>query len=357
MESTSDRLGILRTALSLVALVSLATGVVMVVRPFIEPLLWAGIIALASWPLFRRVKRILPRHPNVSALMMTSLVAILLVGIITPGVAALVAELRSSVSSVQRVLSEGNGWEGIELQSLPVIGPYLPDLSESMGDLKSEALAYVRDHQQEIVGLVGTVARGTITFLITLLVTLFSLFFIYRWGDTLAQQTRQALAIIGSARSDHLLDAVRDTVKGTVYGVGLTAVAQGILAGIGFMVAGAPFPVLLGFITVIISFVPFGPPLIYLPVAGVLLVQGAPWFVAIGLAAYGVLIVSTADNILRPLFISQATNLSVLLVLIGVVGGILAFGLVGLFIGPLLIAVAVTLWREWLEAHRERVPL
>jgi predicted PurR-regulated permease PerM len=129
----------------------------------------------------------------------------------------------------------------------------------------------------------------------------------------------------------------------------LTALAQGALAGIGFFVAGTPVPLLLAFCTVVASLIPFAPPIIYLGAAGALLAQGAPWWHAALLAAWGVGVVSSADNVIRPLFISQATQTPLLLVFFGVIGGLVAFGLIGVVIGPVILTIAMVLWKEWAQ--------
>jgi predicted PurR-regulated permease PerM len=136
-------------------------------------------------------------------------------------------------------------------------------------------------------------------------------------------------------------------VRGAAYSVLATAIAQGVLAGVGYYVTGAPTPLLLGVLTLFISFVPFGPPFVYIPVTAYLLFgTDLPWYHGVGLAVWGTVVVSTVDNILRPLFISHTTKLSTILVFIGVLGGVASFGLLGVFIGPALIAIAQLFWLE-----------
>jgi predicted PurR-regulated permease PerM len=114
-------------------------------------------------------------------------------------------------------------------------------------------------------------------------------------------------------------------------------------------------PVLLGALTVLIALIPFGAPLVWGSLAIWMLVTGNLWS-GVGLLLWGALAVSWVDNIVRPLVISNATQMPFLLVVFGVLGGVLAFGLVGLFIGPVLLAVSLAIWREWLEEHQDEVP-
>ena len=125
----------------------------------------------------------------------------------------------------------------------------------------------------------------------------------------------------------------------------------------GYYFSGAPIPLLLGAVTMITALAPWGAPLVYLPVATYLLVfTSLPWYYGIGLAIWGVSVVSTIDNLLRPLFISQTTSLSPILVFIGVIGGILSFGLLGIFVGPALIAIAQLLWLDLAKPVEQKAP-
>jgi predicted PurR-regulated permease PerM len=131
-----------------------------------------------------------------------------------------------------------------------------------------------------------------------------------------------------------------------VYGILGTALAQGILAGIGFMIAGVPGALLLGLLTFFLSIVPMGPPLLWIPAAGWLYYQGDTGM-AIFLVLWGALVVSSVDNFLKPYLISQGAAMPFILVLFGVLGGLAAFGFLGVFLGPTLLAVGFSLLRDW----------
>jgi predicted PurR-regulated permease PerM len=134
-----------------------------------------------------------------------------------------------------------------------------------------------------------------------------------------------------------------------VYGILLTALVQGTLAGLGYWVAGMASPVTLGVLTALFALIPFGTPLVWGGAGAWLLFQGETG-AAIGVWIWGAAVVSQIDNVLRPIFISSVGAIPFLLVLFGVLGGLLAFGLVGLFVGPIVLAVAWAVWREW-AAH------
>lgn len=198
-----------------------------------------------------------------------------------------------------------------------------------------------------MITFAGSAARGMLITVAHLIATLVGCFIFYRYGDDLICQLYSAFRRIAGDRIAHVLDAIAPTVRGAAYSVIATAAAQGTLAGVGYYVAGAPMPLLLGALTGVVALIPFGPPFIYLPVAGYIsLFTPLPWYHAVGIILWGVLVVSSVDNVLRPLFLSQATRSSPILVFIGVLGGALAFGIVGVFLGPAIIAIAQLLWRD-----------
>ena len=139
---------------------------------------------------------------------------------------------------------------------------------------------------------------------------------------------------------------VGGTIQGVVYGLVGTAIAQGLLALIGFLIAGIPGAMLLGFLTFVLSIVPIGPPLLWGGATAWLIYQDQMGW-AIFMAAWGFFLISGIDNVIKPLLISRGSNLPFVLVLIGVFGGVVAFGFVGIFIGPTLMAIGYTLAQRW----------
>jgi predicted PurR-regulated permease PerM len=198
--------------------------------------------------------------------------------------------------------------------------------------------------------MVGGVGRN----LVKLVIAMLSLFFMYRDGEHVAAQVEKMLErIFGEMRVRHYIDAIGSTVKAVVYGLLLAALAQGTLAGIGYWAAGVPAPVLLGALTFLVGLVPFVVPFIWIGASLYLYLTGEP-LAAAGLFVWGLTAVSWIDNVVRPLVISGATRIPFLLVLFGVLGGLVAFGLVGLFIGPVILAVLMAVWREWLAEQRSQ---
>jgi len=181
-----------------------------------------------------------------------------------------------------------------------------------------------------------------------------TLFFFYRDGNSLMHQIRQALRNIIGNRIDGYIDSVGTTTQAVVYGIGLTALAQALLAGIGYYFSNSPSPILLTIITFIVALIPFGTPFAWGAVSIWLLSQGHTTE-GIGLALWGILVISWVDNLIRPIVISGATKIPFIIIFIGVLGGLTAFGFVGLFIGPVVLAIGLAVWREWISNHKNEI--
>jgi predicted PurR-regulated permease PerM len=259
--------------------------------------------------------------------------------------AAEVAELRTHLSTLDVAMLQDS------LAAIPFIGPILVNMADRAIREPIDMNSLLSEHQREFLSFATAAARGVITTIVVTIATLIGCYFLFRHGETLLNQFRRILERIGGESIPKLLDTVNVTVRGAAYSVLATAVAQGILAGIGYLAADAPVPLLLAMVTMIFSLIPFGTPFVYLPVSAYLLFfSGLPWYHGVGLGVWGALVVSSVDNLLRPLFISQSTKISPILLFIGVLGGIAAFGFIGVFIGPALMAVAHWLWLDFSSA-------
>ena len=321
-----------------------------VLQPFIVPLVWAGILAYVTWPAYQRLLTLLRGRRTVASFLMTIL---LTAAVIVPTVwlvAVLRVELIRAYQEVVVLLASGPKLpEG--LLRLPWIGEWLREISERMADdpraLGAELRELVDRSFGEIARIVGGVGRNVMKLLIAVL----SLFFMYRDGQAFAGQVARALEQVLGARVHHYLEAIGQTVKAVVYGLVLAAVAQGTLAGVGYWIVGLEAPVFLGAVTTLCALIPFVVPFVWGGI-GVWLLATGHTGAGIGLLLWGSTVVSWVDNIVRPFVISSATRIPFLLVMFGVLGGLGAFGLVGLFVGPVILAVLLAVWREWLAETR-----
>lgn len=321
-----------------------------VLRLFLVPVAWAIILAYVTWPLHRQLCAWLGARTGISAILMTLFLA-LVFGLPLLGVVVMLRdEVPVTHQALVVLLAQGADALPPEVARLPWIGPEIERLlelsAEDPATLRAQVLQWIKPWTDESLRVLGDIGFTAFKFGFALLTA----FFVYRDGESLLNQARRLFAGLLGPRAGHYLRAVGDTTRAVLYGLVLTALLQGALAGAGYWVAGVQAPVLLGVVTAIFALVPFGTPLVWGVVSAWLLLSGQTWEGA-GLAAWGALVVSQIDNLFRPLVISSATRIPYLLVLFGVLGGIAAFGLLGLFLGPIVIAVLLAVWREWVHEH------
>jgi predicted PurR-regulated permease PerM len=176
-------------------------------------------------------------------------------------------------------------------------------------------------------------------------------FFLYRDGVTAAQRFTQATERLAGEEARRLIDLAGRTVRGVVYGILGTALAQSVVAGVGFAIAGVPRAGLLALLTFFLSIVPIGPPLVWIPAAVWLYFnESLGW--AVFMIAWGML-VSSVDNVIKPMIISKGSDIPFILILFGVLGGALAFGFIGVFLGPTLLAVGFRLLKQWIDGRAD----
>lgn len=319
-----------------------------VLQLFLVPVAWAIILVYVTWPIHWHLCRLLGHRAGLSAGIMTLFLTL------TFGLPLLwvVLMLHSEVPAAHRnlviLLSQGADALPRDVARLPWLGPELERLlelsAEDPATLRAQVVEWITPWADQSLRILGGIGLTAFKFAFALLTA----FFLYLDGQSLLAQVGHLFAGLIGPRADHYLKAIGDTTRAVLYGLVLTALLQGALAGVGYWVAGVQAPVLLGAVTAIFALVPFGTPLVWGTVSAWLMLSGQTWEGA-GLAAWGTLVVSQIDNLFRPLVISSATRIPYILVLFGVLGGISAFGLVGLFLGPIVIAVLLAVWREWVH--------
>jgi len=332
----------------LAALGLLLVGCFLVIRPFLSALLWAGILCYATWPVYRRALRLCRQRRSLAATLTTTLLALVLVlPFFLVGV-SLADEAARGFSALRALLNQGLPDPPARIASLPLIGPDLYRGWQEMahdGELLAVSLRGLLARSKGwLLGQGGHLARG----IFDLVLSLFIAWFFYRHGELVVRRAEEAGRRLIGERTQRLLEVTGQTVIGVVYGVLGAALAQGILAGLGFWAVGIPAPLLLGLLTFFAAVIPGGPPLIWIPAAIWVFAQGRTG-AGVFLALWGLLAISGFDNILRPWIISRGSSLPFVLVLLGMMGGILTFGFIGLFLGPVLLAIAHALFGEWIK--------
>jgi predicted PurR-regulated permease PerM len=340
-----ERITLYRALIVTGSLLIILAGSLIVIAPFIPALLLGLIFCLATWPAFDWLTLRLHNRPTLAAALMTLLLAacfILPLVFLGSSLADNFANFTAvTVSTLQNKNSAPPAW----MKDIPLIGHmtdniwnhYLRDQEKLIEALRK----YAGPITQILISFGAAIGRGVLD------VTLgaFIAFFLFRHGVQAARRLRNLIDKFLGAQGQHMLAVSKLTVTGVVYGLLGTALAQGALAAIGFWIAGIPGPAFLGLVVLVLSFLPVGPPLVWIPAVLWLYSQDQVGM-AIFMFVWGLLI-SICDNVIRPYFISRGSKLPLLVVLMGVFGGIIAFGFIGIFIGPTLLAIAYTLIMEW----------
>jgi predicted PurR-regulated permease PerM len=235
------------------------------------------------------------------------------------------------------------------LANVPLIGPPLTERWQEFavdGKLSDEARQMLRTALQWLLSVVAALGGG----MAQLALSIFCAFFFYRDGEAALQRLTDVLGHVAGERTQHLLTVAYGTLKGVVYGVIGSSLAQAVLAAFAYWLSGVPAPFLLGLATGFFGIIPGGPAIIWVPAAIWLFRSGETGW-GIFVVVWSALLVSNVDNVIRPLFVSRGSALPLLLVLIGILGGAMAFGFVGIFLGPTILAILYALMREWSPAE------
>lgn len=340
------------TRIALITL--LAIGCIYVLLPFMAAVLFAAIFCLFTWPLYHRLWLRLGKRNTWAAIIMTML---LLIALILP-MAYLATNLADSSDQLFNTLV--NGMQNLQLkmpawvQNIPLVGEQISTSWDQATLSHKELMSFLPEYYEPMrryaLRAVQLFAGG----LMQLLLVVFVAFFFYRDGAKIAQGLVTIVNRLGGELGEEMLLLSCNTVKGVMLGIFGTALAQSAVALAGFSLAGAPAPFFLASATFFLSVIPIGPPLIWGGASFWLYNQGEHGW-AIFLALYGLLAISTVDNIVKPILISHSSHLPLLLIVFGVLGGALAFGFIGIFLGPTLLAVGFTLTLYWMSMQKKNL--
>jgi predicted PurR-regulated permease PerM len=352
--SGDDNVVFYRRLLGATCLALVAYLVFRIIQPFIGPIAWALFIGFLLLPAQERLTRLLRGRDSIAAFLLTLLVMLLFLGPLTLLALAFARQAAELAARLQDWMSGQPDASLADLDRLPVIGPALEWLNTHLHVSTALVQTWLVDGAkslfQQLASYGGIAFLGAVGTALAFTAMLFILFFIVRDGRAIARSGATLVPLPAERRAalgERLASVTRAVVRGTV----LTSIVQGCLLGIGFAIAGLPAPVVFGVLAAVLSVVPFGgTALVWVPALLVLLAQGRHGQ-AVGVLVIGV-IVSSVDNFLKPLLISGNSPLPTLAVFIGVIGGLAAFGLIGLFVGPVVIALVLAL----IEFARESRP-
>lgn len=306
-------------------------------KPFLAAIAWAVILATLSYPVYHKLHKLFAKKTEtLPAILMTLLILFILILPALFFATTLATETLSAYKYIEEnYLAQGvQGKEWFEKLS--------QFLSQYNVDLKSVLSNNVKTVAGAVVSQTGDVFRGFVKNLVKFFLTIFTLFFIFKHGDKALHELKWIVPL-SNLQKQQIFKRFREVLYAIMYGILLTAIVQGTLGGIGFYIAGLPSPVLFGAVMTLCALLPVGgTSLVWLPAAIILFFQDHPGK-AIFLIAWGFLIVGLVDNIIKPIFISGRSKLNFILVFFGILGGLNLFGLVGVFAGPLIIAIFLAL--------------
>ena len=339
-----------RIARLIFALGVLAIGL-WIARDFLLPVAWAIIIAVALWPLYDRLVEFLPKRGRnfVAPLLFTIAIGLLLIVPLVLAAVQIASEAQNAIESLARVQENGippPSW----LAKIPIISGWAASWWQAhLSDPQATRDLFGSIDADTLTKPIRTFAPQILHRLVLFFFVLLTLFFVFRDGARLGQTfltfADRWLGDPGERIAENLVWVVRGTVNGTV----LVALGEGTLIGIGYFVTGVPQPLLFAVLTVAFALLPFGAWLVFGVAALVLIIQDAGLLAAGGLFAFGAAVMLIGDNLVQPALIGEAGRLPLLIALISIFGGIGTFGLIGLFLGPVILSVLLAIWREWIS--------
>ncbi|WP_035684302.1 AI-2E family transporter [Bradyrhizobium sp. Cp5.3] len=318
----------------------------LIIKPFVPILTWSAILAVAFYPVFSWLAKCLGGRPRIAAAILTLVTLGIVIGPATwlglsavEGIKDLASQIGAGDLRLRTAPEQIKGW--------PLIGPWLYDFWNQAYTNIRAALREVAPYLKPLAGMMlsfaGDAGIGTLQFLLSVLVA----GFLFPYGPQLVDAIRGFLIRIVPEQSEHFLELAGATIRAVSQGIIGVAIVQALLAGIGFKLAGIPSAGLLAIIVLLLSIVQIGATIVILPVVIWIWMDkdvGTALLLTVFLVFVGLL-----DNILKPLVMGRGLTTPTLVILIGVIGGTLAHGIIGLFIGPIILSVAWELAAAWIR--------
>ncbi len=343
-----DTRDLARTTLGVGFIAAMIVATLWVLSPFLAAAIWATTIVVATWPIMLAVQARLGGRRTLAMLVMT---VVFLLGLIVPIAGAIIVILTHADEVIgwatalpSLTFPTAPGW----LERVPVVGPRLltkwQEIAASPGEFSATLVPYARIVGVWLVGMAGSVAKLLVQFLLIVAIAAF----LYARGEGAAAFVRAFAHRLAGERGERSVGLAGRAIRGVALGVIVTALVQAALAGLGLAVAGIPFAALLTAVIVLLALAQLGPFPVLVPAVIWLYWKGDPVWATVLLV--WTLVVGSIDNVLRPLLIRKGANLPLPLIFIGVIGGLIGFGFIGIFIGPVVLAVTYTLLVDWVQS-------
>jgi predicted PurR-regulated permease PerM len=319
-----------------------------VARDFLVALAWAAVIAIAVWPIYIRFATLAIGDRALAPLLFTLLTGLVVLVPIALAVHQIAHGSDAFAQSLKALQQSGipvPAW----IVRLPIAGEYFEiwwRANLSNPEVLVEWLRAV--NTENITAWTSTLGGALLHRLFLFLMTLISLFLLFRDGTWLADHAVAAAGLLLGDPGEGLMIKIADAIRATVSGTVAASVVKGAVIGVAYVLTGVPHPLLFAVSTMTLAMVPLGAWLALTAAVSVLLIHGGTWLAAAGLAGFGTATLLIGENVIQPMLIGGAARLPFLLVLIGMIGGMQSFGLLGLFLGPVIMAALLTIWRDWI---------
>ena len=346
--TSTVRQDLTRTTLAIMCLLLLIATTLWVLRPFLTAGIWATMVVVSTWPLLKSLQARLGNRRAPAVALMTLGLLLLLILPLSAAIVTIARNAEGVTALAKSVAHSGLPQPPAWVGGVPVVGAKLAatwaQAAESGPDgLVARLAPHAADALRWVLSRAGSAGGMLVHFL---LVVIFSAI-LYADGETAARGVRRFGRRLAAERGENSVILAGQAIRAVALGVGLTAVVQTVLGGIGLAVAGVPAAGFLSAVMLILCIAQLGPALVLFPAVG--------WMYWTGEHAWGTillvwsLVVTALDNVLRPVLIKKGADLPLLLIFAGVIGGILGFGLIGIFVGPVVLAVTYTLLKAWIE--------
>ena len=345
-----------RYTLGVLTLVALIVASLWTLRPFLGATIWGAMLVVATWPALLWFQAKLWGKRSLAVTVMVLILLLLFVLPVTAAITTIAAHTDDAIGAVKSLTTSGLPALPDWIAKLPYVGPKAVEmwnevLASGVAGMQEKVTPYARDVGTWLVTQAGVVGALTLQFLLTVVVAAV----MYAQGEVAANKVRHFGYRLGGSRGEDAIVLAGKAIRGVALGVGVTAIVQALLGGIGLAIAGVPFAALLTAVMFVLCIIQVGPLLVLVP--------ATIWVFHSGSTGWGVfmlvwtIVVGALDNVLRPVLIKRGADLPLLLIFAGVIGGLLGFGLVGIFVGPVILAVSYTLIDAWIETDPYRESL
>jgi predicted PurR-regulated permease PerM len=342
------------SVLSVLLILLMIGAVFWILRPFLLSVAWSVMIVVATWPAMLKVHATLHRR-SFAVIVMSGLMLIVFVAPVVLAIQAVLGSMDSITASI-RALQDATippppDW----ISGIPLVGARIAEAWTSMAMLGKAELAtriapFAADAARWLAGAFGSIGVVAIQLLLTVLVSVV----LFMHGEAMREGLLRFGHRLAGVRGEGAVLLAGQAIRAVALGVVVTALVQTVLAGLGLALAGVPYAGLLTGIALLLCIAQIGPVLVLLPaVMWLYWTDASAWGTAL---LVWTVVLGALDNVLRPFLIRKGADLPLLLIIAGVIGGLLAFGIVGLFVGPVVLAVAYTLFRQWMR-ERDTVPI